>query len=219
MPSHLPPTLPSGRWRDLTTTDFMRIDRARTIAVLPVAAIEQHGPHLPLGTDAMINEGIVAEALRRLPREASVLVLPALEVGDSLEHTAFAGTLSADLDSLLNLWLSVGRGVTRAGLHKLVILNSHGGQRAHVDLAAVRLRAAHGLLVVRAGKTRYTAVDKLLDQMPKERLLGIVLNRTDEQPDAASYYYQQRYYNRERRTTEMPPVSPAERAEEVAIVN
>ncbi len=143
-------TLPSGRWQDLTTTDFVRVDPARTIALLPVAAIEQHGPHLPLSTDAVINEGVVNEMLRRLPAAASVLVLPALNVGDSLEHTAFAGTLSADLEALLGLWLSVGRGVARAGVRKLVIFNSHGGQRAHVDLAALRLRVAHGLLVVRA---------------------------------------------------------------------
>ena len=143
-------SLPSGRWQDLTTTDFARVDPAHTIALLPVAAIEQHGPHLPLSTDAVINEGVVNEALRRLPASASVLVLPALNVGDSLEHTAFPGTLSADLDDLLGLWLSVGRSVARAGVRKLVIFNSHGGQRAHVDLAALRLRVAHGLLVVRA---------------------------------------------------------------------
>jgi creatinine amidohydrolase len=142
--------LPSGRWQDLTTVDFARVDPDRTIALLPVAATEQHGPHLPLSTDAVINEGIVAETLRRLPATASVLVLPALNIGDSLEHTAFAGTLSADLDALLGLWLSVGRGVARAGVRKLVIFNSHGGQRAHVDLAALRLRVSHGLLVVRA---------------------------------------------------------------------
>src|ERR1041384_7819422 len=80
-------------------------------------------------------------------------------------------------------------------------------------------RADCGLLVVRAGKTRYSAVDKLLEQMPKERLLGVVLNRTEEQPDEASYYYQHRYYNRERKTTEMAPI-PADRVEEeVATVN
>ncbi len=143
-------SLPSGYWQDLTTTDFARVDPARTIALLPVAATEQHGPHLPLATDALINEGVVSEALRRLPATASVLVLPALNIGDSLEHTAFTGTLSADMDDLIGLWLAVGRGVARAGVNKLVIFNSHGGQRAHVDLAALRLRVAHNLLVVRA---------------------------------------------------------------------
>jgi creatinine amidohydrolase len=142
--------LPSGYWQDLATTDFARVDPARTVALLPVSAIEQHGPHLPLATDALINQGVVEAALQRLPASASVLVLPALCIGDSLEHSAFPGTLSADLEALLGLWLSVGRGVARAGVRKLVIFNSHGGQRAHVDLAALRLRVAHGLLVVRA---------------------------------------------------------------------
>ena len=91
-----------------------------------MAAIEQHGPHLPLSTDALVNQGVVAEALRRLPASASMLVLPALNVGDSLEHTHFAGTLSADLESLLGLWLAVGRGVGRAGLKKLVGLTDWG---------------------------------------------------------------------------------------------
>lgn len=88
------------------------------------------------------------------------------------------------------------------------------------DANVLMSRADGGLLVVRAGKTRYSTVDKLLDQMPKERLLGIVLNRTEEQPDSASYYYQHRYYNREKRTTEMAPVPPNGRVEEeVATVN
>ena len=87
------------------------------------------------------------------------------------------------------------------------------------DASVLMSRADAGLLVVRANKTRYSAVDKLLEQMPKERLLGVVLNRTEEQPDAASYYYQHRYYNRDRKVTEIHPV-PADRVEEeVATVN
>jgi len=87
------------------------------------------------------------------------------------------------------------------------------------DANVLMSKADGGLLVVRAGKTRYSAVEKLMEQMPKDRLLGVVLNRTQEQPDAASYYYQHRYYNRERRVTEIQPV-PTERIdEEVAIVN
>lgn len=145
-----PAPLASGYWHDLRTTDFARVDPQRTIALLPVSATEQHGPHLPLSTDAVINEGIVRAALDRLPPESSVLVLPALTVGDSLEHSAFPGTLSADLEALLSLWLAVGRGVARAGVRKLVIFNSHGGQRALVDQAALRLRVEHAMLVVRA---------------------------------------------------------------------
>lgn len=148
--SEFAPIAPTAFWQDMCTTDFATVDADRTIALLPVAAVEQHGPHLPLSTDAVINEGIVRLTMRRLPADSSVLVLPALTVGDSLEHTAFKGTLSVDLQALLGLWLSIGHSVSRAGVRKLVIFNSHGGQRAHVDQVALRLRADCGMLVVRA---------------------------------------------------------------------
>jgi creatinine amidohydrolase len=144
------PTAPTAYWQDMRTTDFATVDAARTIALLPVAAVEQHGPHLPLSTDAAINEGVVRLMMQRLPADSSVLVLPALMVGDSLEHTAFKGTLSVELQALLGLWLSIGHSVARAGVRKLVIFNSHGGQRAHVDQVALRLRVDCGMLVVRA---------------------------------------------------------------------
>jgi len=87
------------------------------------------------------------------------------------------------------------------------------------DANVLMSRADCGLLVVRAGKTRYSTVDKLLEQMPRERLLGVVLNRTEEQPEQASYYYQHRYYDRERRTTDLRPVASERLEEEVAAVN
>ena len=144
------PIAPTAFWQDMHTPDFANVDADRTIALLPVAAVEQHGPHLPLSTDAVINEGIVRLMMQRLPADSSVLVLPALTVGDSLEHSAFKGTLSVDLQALLGLWLSIGHSVARAGVRKLVIFNSHGGQRAHVDQVALRLRVDCGMLVVRA---------------------------------------------------------------------
>ena len=97
------PIAPTAFWQDMRTTDFASVDAGRTIALLPVAAVEQHGPHLPLSTDAVVNEGIVRLMMQRLPADSSVLVLPALTVGDSLEHTAFKGTLSVDLQALLGL--------------------------------------------------------------------------------------------------------------------
>jgi creatinine amidohydrolase len=142
--------LTSGYWQSLATTDFASVDAERTIAVLPVAAVEQHGPHLPLSTDAIINDGIINATLERLPRSSAVLVLPAQSVGTSAEHADFPGTLSIDAETLLRVWLEIGASVARAGVRKLVIFNTHGGQRALVDLAALRLRVDHDLFVVRA---------------------------------------------------------------------
>ena len=153
----------SGYWQDLTTTDFRRVDPEQTVALLPVSAVEQHGPHLPLATDAVINDGIVRAALARLPPRPAVLVLPPLTVGTSAEHRSFAGTLSIAGDTLASAWADVGAGVARAGVRKLVIFNTHGGQKALVDLVALRLRAEHGMLVARASYFAFGSPPGLFD--------------------------------------------------------
>ncbi len=140
----------SGYWQDFTTAELTGLDRERSVALLPVGAIEQHGPHLPLATDALIAGALAAGALERIGDTATLLVLPAVNVGHSPEHEAYAGTLSIRLETLLDVWIAIARGAARAGLRKLVILNAHGGQTALVHLAAVRLRAELGLLAVRA---------------------------------------------------------------------
>jgi creatinine amidohydrolase len=158
-------------WQDLTTTDFAAVDTERTVGVLPVAAVEQHGPHLPLATDALINEALLRETLPQVGGDVRVLVLPAFAIGASLEHTAFAGTLTIAPPTLLSVWLDVGRSVARAGLRKLLILNTHGGQKSLVDLAAVQLRAELGMLVVRGNYFALGAPPGLFDE--REVALGI----------------------------------------------
>ncbi len=140
----------SGYWQDRTTTDFRLVDPEALVALLPVAAVEQHGPHLPLATDALINDGIVRAALQQVPATATLLVLPAQSVGLSPEHTSFGGTLTIADTTVADVWTDVGRSVARAGVRKLVIFNTHGGQKALVDLVAMRLRAELGMLVARA---------------------------------------------------------------------
>ncbi len=166
-----PHHLTSGYWQDLTTTDFARIDPGRTIALLPVSACEQHGPHLPLSTDATINAGIVSAMLSDLSPRTCVLVLPAQTIGDSIEHQGFAGTLSLDFDVLVQSWVTIGAAVARAGIRKMVIFNTHGGQRGHVDQAAIRLRAHHRLLVARANSGQFGKPDDLFDD--DERSFGL----------------------------------------------
>lgn len=153
----------SGYWQDLTTTDFGRVDAEQTVALLPVAAIEQHGPHLPLSTDAVINEAIVRAALERLAAQPALLVLPPQNVGLSPEHTSFAGTLSVRDSTLLDAWTDIGRGVARSGIRKLIVFNTHGGQKALVDLLSVRLRSELGMLTVRATYFAFGVLPGLFD--------------------------------------------------------
>jgi len=140
--------MPLRSWDSLKTTDFAGLDPSRTIALLPIAAVEQHGPHLPLSTDAVINAGLVERLDSRIDPAVTVLVLPAQVIGASAEHLHFSGTLSLEPETLLAVWCGLGAAVHRAGLRKLLILNSHGGQGGLAELAARRLRMQLGLLVV-----------------------------------------------------------------------
>lgn len=138
---------PTRFWSDLSTADFAALDRGRAIAVLPVAATEQHGPHLPLSVDTDLVNGVVAAALPHIAPDLPVLFLPTQAVGFSPEHTRFAGTLTLKSETLIRVWTELGECVAASGVKKLVLLNSHGGQVGALDLVARDLRARLGMLV------------------------------------------------------------------------
>jgi creatinine amidohydrolase len=135
-------------WASLAWTDFAALDAGRTVVVMPVAAIEQHGPHLPLEVDRTIARGVLEAALERIAPDTPVLVLPECPVGKSDEHAAFPGTLTLSTATLLALWTELGESVRRAGLRKLVIVNAHGGQGHVARIVAQDLRLRHGMLAV-----------------------------------------------------------------------
>lgn len=141
-----PVSLPR-HWSQLTTRDFAALDVAATVAVLPLGATEQHGPHLPLGVDTVLADGIVAAALPLLPAALPVLFLPTQQIGLSPEHARFAGTLTLSAETVIRMWNEIGAGVARAGVKKLVLFNAHGGHVGAMDIVARELRAAHGLIV------------------------------------------------------------------------
>lgn len=138
------------QWQEMTTEDFAAVDPERWVAVLPVAAVEQHGPHLPVSVDATLNAAILDQALALLPDDCPVTALPAMPVGKSNEHLAFPGTLSLGHDTLIRLWTDIAECVWRAGLRKLVLFNSHGGQPQIMDIVARDLRVRRKMLVVLA---------------------------------------------------------------------
>lgn len=142
-------------WSDLTSAELKRTVAEDPVAVLPLAAVEQHGPHLPLGTDVIIGEGLLESALRDLPADLPVLVLPMVQVGASGEHAAWTGTLGLSPEQLVDCLVAYGAAVAAAGVRRLVLSNSHGGNHAAMDMAALRLRRECNMLVVKASYFRF----------------------------------------------------------------
>lgn len=160
---------PAPFWADMTTLDFAG-DTSGWVAVVPTAAIEQHGPHLPLGTDTMIAQGMVAETVARLPADLPVTFLPVQTVGKSNEHVSFAGTLTLGWDTAIRAWVELGASVARAGLRKIVFVNSHGGNTALLDVVTRELRVRFDMLAVHTAWMRFGDGDTTTEE---ERAIGI----------------------------------------------
>jgi creatinine amidohydrolase len=150
-------TAPRRHWREMTTRDFSDGDTKNWIAVLPVAAIEQHGPHLPVGVDALIAEAMVDRCVAALPDDVPAVFLPVQQVCKSNEHIAFPGTLTVDWETAIRTWLAIGHSVARAGLRKLVIVTSHGGNVPPMEIVARELRQTHAMAVATTAWGRLAA--------------------------------------------------------------
>ena len=134
-------------WREMPTTAFAG-DLSDWIAVLPLAAIEQHGPHLPVGVDALIAEGMVARCAAALPADSPAVFLPVQEICKSNEHLSFPGTLTVGWETAIQGWIEIAESVARAGVQKLLLITSHGGNVAPMEVVARELRVRHNLMVV-----------------------------------------------------------------------
>jgi creatinine amidohydrolase len=154
---------PSRFWADHGTQDFAAWQAsgamARTIAVLPVGAIEQHGPHLPLRVDTALVDAVIATSMAHLNGDLKVLFLPTQAVGLSPEHARFPGTLTLKNETILRLWTDLAESVAASGVHKLLIFNAHGGNVSAMDLVARDLRARLGMLVYSASWFNLPLVD------------------------------------------------------------
>jgi creatinine amidohydrolase len=148
-------TLPKREWSEMTWADFSAADTSRWIAVLPLAATEQHGPHLPLGVDSFIADAYLARARDLIPPDLPVTFLPVQRIGQSDEHVAFPGTLTLSAATVIRAWTEIGESVARAGVKKLVLITSHGGNVSAMEIVARDLRVRLGMLVVTVGWHRF----------------------------------------------------------------
>ena len=158
-------------WRDYRAGEFAGVDADRTIAILPLAAIDQHGPHLPVGTDALIAEGMLATFIAALPADLDIRILPLQAIGKSNEHLYAPGTLTLPATVAIEAWTELGLSVARAGVRKLVFVNSHGGNEEIMGIVARELRVRAKMLAVKTSWTRFGYPDGLFSEL--ERRDGI----------------------------------------------
>lgn len=158
-------------WAEFRAPDFAALDPERVIAVLPTAAVEQHGPHLPVGTDLLIAEGMLARLRADCPADLDVRVLPVQAVGKSNEHLFAAGTLTLTAEAALAAWVEIGLSVARAGLRKIVIVNSHGGNLDLVSILSRELRVRAGMLAVKCQWSGFGSPEGMFG--PRELAHGI----------------------------------------------
>src|SRR5271156_3788038 len=147
--------LPKRNWMEMTWQEIASAETARWIAVLPLAAVEQHGPHLPLGVDTFIAEAYLERVAAILPEGLPVTFLPVQRIGVSAEHLSYPGTLTMSATTAIAAWTEIGESLSRAGLRKLVMIPSHGGNVAAMELAARDLRARLRMLAVTVGWHRF----------------------------------------------------------------
>ncbi|MFS8049986.1 creatininase family protein [Rhizobium sp. BR 314] len=146
-------------------------ERAKWIAVLPLGAYEQHGPHLPFDTDTLIAEGIVSRLRVALPAKLPVTFLPAEPVGYSIEHMNVAGSKSLTFDAAVNRWLGIAERMSGIGIRKFVMLNAHGGNSPLITIVATEARVRFNMLAVATSWTRFGVPDGLIS--PDDRAIDI----------------------------------------------
>jgi len=144
-------------WTELTTPEIDGVVAGDPVVILPLAAVEQHGAHLPVGTDLLLGEGLLARAGALLgpPWAGRVFRLPTQAVGTSREHVRHPGTLTLEPETLARVIRELGAGLARSGVRRLLLFNSHGGNRDVLHGPALHLRDEHDMLVVKATYFRF----------------------------------------------------------------
>lgn len=153
--------------------------RPGATVVLPVGAVEQHGPHLPLATDLLFADAVVQRVLERLPAEAPIWSLPPLGYGFSPEHLGFPGTVTLPAEVLLAQLEAIAASLAQAGFRRLVLFNGHGGQIALLQVAARQLQQRWPALAVMPWFL-WSGPEGVLEQIPEpERSQGLHAGRLE----------------------------------------
>lgn len=148
-------SLPKRNFTKMTDAEIADADTSDWIAVLPLGATEQHGPHLPFETDTIIANGIAKHLANALDKTLPITFLPTQAVGYSIEHSDFKGSETLTFDEAINKWIGIGEELASKGIRKMMLLNAHGGNSPLMTIIATELRVRCNMLCVATSWTRF----------------------------------------------------------------
>ncbi|MBB3111623.1 creatinine amidohydrolase [Paenibacillus phyllosphaerae] len=151
----------------LTTQEIAAMNKDDVLIVLPVGAIEQHGPHMPVYTDTLIGESFMAAAFDCLPEDAPIWLLPSIGYGKSTEHAGHPGTITLSAKTLMAVLEDIAVSLARSGFRKLLLFNTHGGNADLLGMMAREIRIATGLAVYRLEPGAVGYSDSFTDEEEK----------------------------------------------------
>lgn len=162
---------PNRDYSLMREADIASADTSDWIAVLPLGAHEQHGPHLPFETDTIIAKGIACALAERLSQELPVTFLPTEPIGYSIEHMDFEGSKTFSFDEAVKRWVGIGEKLNAQGIRKMMILNAHGGNSPLMTIVATELRVRFNMFCVATSWTRFIIAGDVVSH--EEKAYGI----------------------------------------------
>lgn len=162
---------PNRDYTLMSEAEIQSSDTSDWIAVLPLGAHEQHGPHLPFETDTIIAKGMACAVAERLPENLPVTFLQAEPIGYSIEHMDFEGSKTFSFDEAVNRWIGIGEKLAAQGIRKMMILNAHGGNSPLMTIVATELRVRFNMLCVATSWTRFIVAGDVVNH--EEKAYGI----------------------------------------------
>lgn len=158
-------------YSQMSEADIKAADTSDWIAVLPLGAHEQHGPHLPFETDTIIASGIACALAENIEDKLPVTFLPVETVGYSIEHMDFEGSKTLAFDEAVKRWIEIGEKLASQGINKMMILNAHGGNSPLMTIVATELRVRFNMFCVATSWTRFIVPGDVISH--EEKAYGI----------------------------------------------
>ncbi|EIJ80420.1 Creatininase [Bacillus methanolicus PB1] len=155
----------------LTSKQVEELPKQKALVILPIGAVEQHGPHLPIYTDSLIAEGVLKAVCNYLNEDDNIWILPAIPYGKSTEHLGYAGTISLSGSTLQLIVKDIATSLQKSGFRKLVLFNTHGGNHDLLNMIARDIRIETGLITFRLNSYDFDVAEDIITK--QEAAYGI----------------------------------------------